>query len=118
MFKGELTGEKAKKIGGNGSETVAVKVIHPHVEQMLRTDMDLLSYVMRIDILSGLVLYNAVAYSISSGTLGSPDLLLSNFMILLSNFMIAFALHNTTILIITHKSFNPKPTDQLIQIPC
>ena len=41
-----------------------------------------------------------LSYSISSGELGSPDLLLSYSMITL-------ALHNTIILIITHKSFNP-----------
>ena len=45
----------------------------------------------------GLLLYTVLSYSIFSGALGSPDLLLSYFTILL---------HDSIILIMTHKSFN------------
>ena len=49
-----------------------------------------------------------LSYYISSGALGSPDLLLSHSMIKL-------ALHNTIILIIILSSFNPKITPKSTQ---
>ena len=60
-----------------------------------------------LSLILGLGVYCSVmllSYFISSGALGSPDLLLSYSMITL-------ALHNTTILIITPES-TPKPTDK------